>query len=112
MHAKMPDTPWPIWLSVIVMSVVIVGLCRASRWFYLVAVPFALLIIYNRVNFLVANIGFRNAMIQELGFGYFVPFACSSAVPIVALAAYAYYDFRFRQRHGPQQVAGANLSSK
>lgn len=94
----MPDTTWPIWLSVIVWAVVIVGFCRLSRWFYLAAVPFALLVTYNGVSFLVANVSFRDAMIQELGFGYFVQFACSYAVPIVSLAAYAYYDFRFRQR--------------
>src|ERR1035437_5191826 len=98
MHAKMPDTTWPIWLGVIVMAVVIVGLCYWSRWFYWVAVPFALLITYNGVSFLVANVSFRNATIQELGFGYFVQFACSYAMPVVSLAAFAYYDFRFRHR--------------
>ena len=80
------------------MAVVIVGLCRISRWFYWGAVPIALLTVYNGVSFLVGNVSFRNAMIQELGFSYFVQFACSYAVPIVSLAAYAYYDFRFRQR--------------
>ena len=94
----MPDTTWPIWLSVIVLAFVIVGLCRLSRWFYWGAVPFAILMTYNGVSFLIANVSFRNTMIQELGFGYFVQFACSYAVPLVSLATYAYYDFRFRQR--------------
>jgi|ERR1700722_14114275 len=111
MHEKMGDTTWWIWLSVMVYSVVIVGLCRASRWFYLVAVPFALLISYNGVSFLVANVSFRNAMIQQLGFGYFVQFACSYVVPIVSLAAYAYYDLRYRRRHVTWRVAKPNLTS-
>lgn len=83
-------------LPVAVVQLRIVSLCRLSRWFYFALVPFALLATYNGVSFLVANVSFRSAMIQELGFGYFVQFACSYAVPIVSLAAYAFYDFRFR----------------
>ena len=103
MHAKMPETTWPIWLGVIIIALVIVGLCHWSRWFYWVAVPFVLLISYNGASFLVANVSFRKAMIQELGFAYFVQFACSYAVPILSLAAYAYHDFRFRQRARPDK---------
>jgi hypothetical protein len=98
MHAKMPDTTWPIWLNVIVIAFVIVGLCRLSRWFYLLAVPVAVLQVYGGATFLVSNVSFRSAMIQELGFSYFVQFACSYALPIVLLGAYAYYDFRYRKR--------------
>lgn len=98
MHAKMPDTTWPIWLSVIVTAVVVVGLCRLSRWFYVLAVPFVLLLTYNGAKFLISNVSFRDTMIRELGMGYYVQFACSYAVPVLSLAAYAIYDFRHRRR--------------
>jgi|ERR1051326_8384367 hypothetical protein len=98
MHAKMPDTTWPIWLSVIFTALVLVGLCRLSRWFYLVAGPVVLLFTYGGTTFLISNVSFRHAMIQELGMSYFLQFACSYAVPILSLAVYAFYDFRFRRK--------------
>ena len=98
MHAKFPETTWPIWLSIVFIAIVLVGLCRLSRWCYLLAVPVALISIYNGWGTLSHNVSFREAMIQRLGYGSFVSYACAFALPIIALAVYAFYDFRYRRR--------------
>ena len=98
MHAKFPDTTWPIWLSVIVLALVLVGLCRLSRWCYVLAVPVALLSIYNGWGTLSHNVSFRESMIQQLGFSYLAQYAFSFVVPVMALAVYAFYDFTFGRK--------------
>ena len=95
MHAKFPENTWPIWLITMFIAVVLVGLCRLSRWCYLLSVPVVLILIYNAWGTLSNNVSFREAMIQQLGYDYFVQYACSFSVPIITLAVFAFYDFRY-----------------
>lgn len=98
MHAKFPETTWPIWLNIVFIAIVLVGLCRFSRWCYLLAVPVALICIYNGWGTLFQNTSFRETMIQQFGYAYFVQYTCSLAVPAIALAVYAFYDFKHRRK--------------
>jgi hypothetical protein len=96
MHAKMPDTPLIFWVGFAVLALLLVGLCRLSRRFYWACAPASLFVLYQGWSFLYSNLNFRSAMIRELGFSYFVQFACAYAVPVALLVFYAIYDFRFR----------------
>jgi hypothetical protein len=97
MHAKMPDTPFGFWVGFAVVALILIVLCRVSRRFYWAAVPASLFLLYQGWSFLHANVTFREAMVRELGYPYLVQFAGAYAVPVVTLALYAVYDFRFRR---------------
>ena len=97
MHAKMPETPLGFWVGFAIVAFILIGLCRVSRRFYWASVPASLFVLYQGWSFLHSNVSFRNAMIRELGYSYFLQFACAYALPVAALALYAFYDYRFRK---------------
>ncbi len=98
MHAKFWESVWPMWLGIIIITVVLIGLCRLSRWFYFLTIPVSLMAILNGWGLIYHNVSFRNEMIEQLGFSYFAQFACTGALLVVALAFYAWYNFRCRQK--------------
>ena len=98
MHAKFPETTWPIWLSIAFITLVSVCACRLSRWCYWLAVPVALVSVYNGWGTLIHNASFRNAMIQQLGYPYVLQYASTFALPVVAITLYAAYDFSYRRK--------------
>ena len=98
MRAKMPESTWEFWVWFIVIALLCVGVCRLWRGLYWLAVPGALFMLYQGWSFLISNVSFREAMIRELGFGYFVQYASAFTLPVIAIALYAFYDFKFRRR--------------
>ena len=98
MHAKMPDSPLFFWMGAAIIAAILVLLCRVSRRFYWVTGLASLFILYQGWSLLHANVSFRQAMIRELGYGYFVQFGGSYALPVVAVGLYAVYDFLMRKR--------------
>ena len=109
MHAKMPDTPLGFWIGFAVIALIFIALCRVSRRFYWPAVLGSVFVLYQGWSMLHSNDSFREAMIRELGYSYFVQFGCCYALPLVALALYAGYDFTFRGadrlNDGPHRTA-------
>jgi hypothetical protein len=97
MHAKMPESPLIFWLGFAVWALILIGLCRTSRRFYWGAVPFSFFVLYQGWSFLHSNTNFREALIRNFGYSYFLQFAGAYALPVAALALYAIYDFRFRK---------------
>jgi hypothetical protein len=90
MHALM------IWLVGLVVTAVLVSLCRLSRWLYMVAFPASLL-------WFIQFIGVSLIIIQnwnrytEVGVGEIIQRICIGALPIISLCVYCYYDFRYRR---------------
>jgi hypothetical protein len=97
MHAKMPETAAFFWVGFAIVALVLIGLCWVSPRFYWASVPASLFVLYQGWSQLYANVSFRNAMIRELGYSYFLQFTCSYALLIAALALYALYDYRRRK---------------
>jgi len=98
MHAKFPDTPLEFWLYFAVVAFVLVGLCRLSRRFYWASGLASLFVLYGGWSSLYANESFRSAIINELGFGYFLQYAAAFAVPVTAVVMYGLFDFRLLKR--------------
>ena len=96
----MPETLLGDWIAVVAIALILILLCRVSRRFYWAAALASLYVLYQGWNLLHSNVSFRDALIREMGFSYFVQFGCTYAVPLVALGLYAVYDFAFRKR-GP-----------
>ncbi len=98
MHAKMPDTPLAFWIGAGVIGLILILFCRVSRRFYWAAALAGIFVLFQGWSLLHSNVSFREALIREMGYSYFVQFGCSYAVPLIALGLYAAYDFAFRKR--------------
>ncbi len=94
----MPDSPFEFWVMFITLALICIGACRLSRRCYWLAVPFALFMFYQGWSFLYANDSFSGALLSEFGIGYWLQFAGTYALPVLSLAIYAIYDFRYRQK--------------
>jgi hypothetical protein len=84
------------WLVAVIFSAILVGLCRLSRWLYLLTIPVSLL-------WLIQIVGVSLIIVQnwngytEVSVGEIFQRVCIGALPIISLGVYGYYDFRYRR---------------
>ncbi len=95
----MPESPLEFWIWFAVIAIVCVGACRFSRRCYWLAAPFASFLLYQGWSLLYANVSFSGELLSQLGFSYWLQFALSYALPLISIAVYAIYDFRYRKKH-------------
>ena len=90
MHALM------IWLVGLVVTAFLVGLCRLSRWLYLLAVPASLLWLIQFIGVSMIIVQNWNGYLQ-VSVGDIFQRVCIGALPVISLGIYGYYDFRYRR---------------